>query len=170
MSKEIPLTQGKVAIVDDADYEWLSQWKWTYLRPSYPGSAGYAYRNVTVSPKKTKCVLMHRLILDAPKGKLVDHINHNGLDNRRENLRLATECENHYNARPRTDGVSKYKGVYYDSRCNRWAAEIRSNNKKKFLGYFDTEYSAAVAYNRAAIVQHGKFAFVNNIPSCADDQ
>ena len=122
MSKEIPLTQGKVAIVDDADFDWLNQWKWHYA------AAGYAAR--AAGGRKNRHILyMHRLITDAPAEAHVDHRDHDGLNNRRNNLRIATPSQNRYNTRL-SRGSSKYKGVRYSTRGKMWVAVIHANHKR----------------------------------------
>lgn len=155
MSKEIPLTQGKVAIVDDADFDWLNQWKWHYA------AAGYAAR-ATGGRRNRHILYMHRLIVDAPAGSHVDHRDHNGLNNQRSNLRIATPSQNHYNAR-RNHGSSKYKGVYYSTARKMWVATIHADHRRIHLGTFATELCAALAYNSAAIQYHGEFALLNDL-------
>lgn len=150
--KEIQLTQGKVALVDDADYEWLNQFKWYALLLS--DKYWYARRS------KRPVVLMHRLILNPPEGMDSDHINRNGLDNRRSNLRVCTRSQNQHNSISK-GGKSKYKGVYLFN--GKWGARIMSNYNNTFLGCFNSEIEAAEAYNRAAIKYHGEFARLNEI-------
>lgn len=154
MSKQIPLTMGEFAIVDDEDYEYLSQWKWWRNR-------GYAIRSFMVKGKR-HIILMHRVIMQAPLNKLVDHIDGNILNNQKHNLRICTHSENMRNQHS-VSGTSKYKGVYWSKDKNKWAAQIRSSNKKKFLGYFSNEKDAALAYNKAAVELHGEFAKLNEV-------
>ena len=99
--KKIKLTQGKVALVDDGDFEWLSQWKWTYK------NGGYAYRSIGSKGH----IFLHRAIMKSPKNLEIDHINGNGLDNRRSNLRFATHKQNIRNQQKQKNRTSKYKGV-----------------------------------------------------------
>lgn len=147
------LTKGKVAIVDDADFEWLSQWKWTY------NPIGYAYRRKLIGDKKT-CIYLHRFILDAPKDKDVDHINGDPLDNRRNNIRLCTTGQNLANRGKMSTNSSGYRGVIRVK--NKWVAQIggRVNGKRvnKFLGAFDDVIDAAKAHERALVERHGIFA------------
>jgi hypothetical protein len=105
---------------------------------------------------------IHRIILGLSKGDdlQVDHINRNGLDNRRENLRVCTHQQNQMN-RPSRGGSSSYKGVDWRTSHNKWRASIKLNQKKKFLGHFQTELEAAQAYDAAAIILHGEFALLN---------
>lgn len=159
--KHIPLTQGKVAIVDDADYEWLNQWKWCAVKKK--SGIFYASRG---QGKAT--IAMHRQILNIPEGAQADHRNHDGLDNRKCNLRLCTPAENQWNQKPRK-GISKYKGVcllrgkthkgkqYKD----KWRAYIKKNQKTRWLGCFQNEIDAAEAYDKAAKELFGEFAYTN---------
>lgn len=155
--KTIPLTQGCVALVDDEDYEWLNQWKWCLqggLRP------GYAVRLCNHRGK----IYMHREILKPPDGFETDHINGNGLDNQRSNLRLCTRQQNNMNRGvAKNRGTSRFKGVYFASREQMWCAHISRSNRKKHLGYFNTEEEAALAYNHAAQKYYGEFAWLNQL-------
>ena len=157
--KEIHLTQGKVALVDDEDYEWLSQWKWCATRTPY---TYYAMRSRWVNGKD-KTTKMHRVIMDAPPGMHVDHINHNGLDNRKENMRVCTRTENIRNSRKQRRCTSEYKGVCWHKHRNKWITRITADKKSKYLGYFKKETDAALAYNLAALKYFGEFANINAI-------
>lgn len=159
--RRIPLTQGKHAIVDPDDFDWLSTHKWYAVRRSgtfYAARAGPRRKG-----KAKPVILMHRRILKVGRGMVVDHINHNGLDNRRANLRPATLAKNSRNRRKfKTAGhYSKYKGVTWYKSKKKWAALIMANRKSKFLGYFDDEIEAGRAYDAAARERHGKFAALN---------
>ncbi len=158
MTREIPLTKGKVALVDDEDYDHLMQWKWHYC-------GGYAMRKERgrrSDPHPT--ILMHRAILTTPSGMLTDHINLNKLDNRRCNLRICTAAQNNYNRTPyhtRT-ATSRFKGVRFDRRLNKWQAFIvLQKGKQTHLGYFIDEINAAEAYDSAARSHFGEFARPN---------
>lgn len=155
--KRIPLTQGKYAIVDDADYEWLNQYKWCVTTTLY---AIYAIRYVG-GRKNQKCIWMHRLIMDAPKGMDVDHINHNGLDNRRSNLRVCTRSQNNQNSYAQNNCSSKFKGVSWYRRDKIWRSYIVIKRMQLHLGYYESEYEAAKAYNKAARKYFGEFAYTN---------
>jgi hypothetical protein len=146
----IPLGNGFYAYVDAADYEWLSRWTW------HLHSGGYAGRS-----EKGKTILMHRQIMQPPKGKLVDHSDGNKANNCRFNLRFCNRSENQRNTPKRRGSVSRYKGVFYDKRCNRWFAKYRCDGKYHSLGYFDLEADAARAYDRAAVLHYGRFARPN---------
>jgi len=156
--KQIPLTQGKFAIVDDEDYDYLMQWKWK----ASPGrSTWYATRGEGGSNGKQTTICMHRVITGAAKGQHTDHINHNGLDNRRCNLRLCTNLENHLNRLPQKNCSSDYKGVTWNKRLEKWAAQIMLHSKNHHLGYFKDEINAAYAYDEKAKELFGEFAYLN---------
>ncbi len=155
--KQIELTQGKVALVDDKDFEWLSQWKWHAIRLSY---CGFTAKRTCYFCGQQKQVFMHRIITNAPTNMVVDHKNHNTLDNQRHNLRVCTKMQNQHN-RKKQEGSSKYKGVYWYNSTKKWCAAIKSNNKRTYLGYFDNEMEAAKAYDVAAKKLHGEFANLN---------
>jgi hypothetical protein len=157
--RRIPLTQGKFALVDPDDYYHLSQYKWH--------AAGRYGKFYAVRAAKTKTgqkrIQMHRYILNIPDGILVDHLNRNALDNRKENLRPATPAQNICNRakfRNRTYG-SKYKGVNCKRPGRLYQAQIQLNRRPIFLGSFQDEVAAAKAYDRAAKKYHGQFAALN---------
>lgn len=151
-TKEISLTRGQIAIVDAADYEWLMQWKW------------YAYKGKTTwyaARKEQGMVWMHRFILRPEPEMFVDHINRDGLDNRRANLRFATAQQNHFNRSVSARNKSGYKGVHWSDHHKKWVAQIRSNGKSCVLGRFDTAEEAARVYDEAAKSLHGEYACLN---------
>lgn len=153
--KTIPLTKGLHAIVDDEDYDELSKHRW------HVAAHQYAARHTRNANGKRVYVLMHREIVNAPVGVEVDHENANGLDNRRQNLRIATHRQNMQHKRKQKGGRSQHKGVWWASREKRWVAEIRIDGKKRCLGYFRDETAAAQAYNNAACQHFGEFAWLN---------
>jgi hypothetical protein len=152
-SKLIPLTQGQFAIVDAGDYERLSQYKWCLS-----GKKGQYY---AVRKEHGKIIRMHHEIIDVPAGMFCDHINHNGLDNRRCNIRICTPAQNGYNRLPNRNGTSRYKGVCWHKQARKWVAEICFNNHSIHIGYYDYEEDAAIAYDDMAIRLFGEFACLN---------
>ena len=147
--KEIPLSQGKFALVDDEDFERLNKFKWYAhkIRHGYYANRG---KTITINGKrKRKMFYMHRVILDVPKGFVVDHKNGDPLDNRKSNLRIVTHRQNCQNKIHVTKS-SKYPGVYRNNYGqNKWDAAITINKKIRFLGTFNEEREAAKAYERA---------------------
>lgn len=160
--KEIPLTKGFVALVDDEDYEWLKQVKWQFVG-GYAKTEAKAKAYVAAFPDylaSTRTVFMHRLLLKAPAGVEVDHRFGNTLDNRKEFLRLATKSQNQQNASSFT-GVSKFKGVSWHKANRKWMAQITSNGSRIFLGSYLSEEDAALAYDQAANQLNGAYAKLN---------
>lgn len=155
--KKIPLTRGMVALVDDEDYEELMQWEW---RCASAKCLHYAVRGKRIKGKYVQ-IQMHQVILNTPYGYDTDHINGNGLDNRKGNLRVATHLQNCHNTRIHSDNTSGYKGVTWDKSVKKWKAQIGVNNKNRYLGIFNDRLEAAKAYNEAAKKYYGKFAHLN---------
>ena len=159
--KEIELSkQGKykgkfVAIVDDEDYEWLSQYRWFVANPKN-GNTQYCTTFINNKQKR-----MHRMILPVPKNMVIDHVNHNGLDNRRSNLRICTNKENLRNSCKQKHTSTSYKGVYYNKSQNKYCPSISDNNTRLRLGQFNNEISAAVMYDLLALQRFKEFAWLN---------
>jgi two-component SAPR family response regulator len=149
--KEIPLTKNKATIVDDEDYEYLSQWKWHLSR------FGYAVRK----PKEQ--IYMHRVIMNTPAGMSTDHINKDKTDNQKVNLRICTTSENMMNRDKQKNNTSGYKGVFWHERAGRWRAQIRLNRKSIHLGLFDTPEEACEKYKQAEKEYFGEFAYQNEL-------
>lgn len=153
--KEIQLTQGKITLVDDEDYERVSQYKWFAHKENI---RFYAWGRIN-----KKIIKLHRFIMNIHNPKiLVDHINGNGLDNRKENLRFCSASQNNFNRKP-IKNISGYKGVRKELKSKNWSARIYMNYKEKYLGSFITKEDAAKAYNEAAIKYFGEFANLNII-------
>jgi hypothetical protein len=155
--REIALSRGLVALVDDEDYHRVIavDSKWYAKRHR---QTDYARRNVWVNGKRTT-VTMHAMITGCPKGLLVDHRDGNGLNNRRENLRVATNSQNSKNKTRKAGGCSsRHKGVCWSKRDKVWRASIAADGKWKHLGNFKSEAEALSAYARASVLMHGEYA------------
>ena len=159
----IKLTQDKYAVIDKKDFKWLNQWKWCFEDKRHTGY-GYAVRRQWEPLKKRyKHILMHRLIMESPKGMQIDHQNGNGLDNRRENLRIVTNQQNRQNQfhYRKLNKTSSYKGVYWNKNRNKWTTFIGINGIRTYLGQFDNERYAAMAYDIWAKDLFGEYAKLN---------
>jgi hypothetical protein len=152
-----------VALVDDCDHTELSRFKWSAVKI---GHTYYAQRHIHGANGKRTTIYLHRVILGLTGSKvLCDHINGEGLDNRRSNLRIASRAQNNVNKRPQEGGTSKWKGVCFDKGNGKWRTQIGIDGKTTHLGYFHEELAAAAAYDRAAIKFFGEFAKTNFVPS-----
>ena len=154
--KEIKLTHGKAALVDDEDYEKLSRYEWRVEKRS---DLFYAYR----SAGKHGGYAIHQEILSVPPGMEIDHIDGDGLNNQKHNLRICTTSQNQANAKSRIGGTSKFKGVGWFKASRKWRALIKVKGRLIYLGLFEVETDAAVAYNNAALRYFGEFARLNII-------
>jgi hypothetical protein len=163
--KLLPISKGEFTKVDDELYEFVSQWKW------YLDSKGYAARGIYYytesGQQKHKVVRMHREVL-AYVGLLlsnqqVDHINHDKLDNRLFNLRVATAAQNTCNQGLKANNKSGYKGVWFNKTTGKWIAKIKVSGRTITLGRFLTGEDAACAYNKAALEYHGEYAYLNKV-------
>jgi len=157
--KEIKLTRGMTALVDDEDFEWLNQWKW-FAHKGTDQKTYYAGRDQGYKCKPHQ-IWMHRVIMNTPPELQVDHIDHDGLNNQKHNLRNCTHHQNHMNLS--NYGVSKYKGVSFfkNNHPKRVRASITLNNNIIYLGVFYTEEEAARAYDKKAKELFGEFANLN---------
>jgi hypothetical protein len=145
--KEIELSNGQIALVDDCDYEYLSQWRW------YIAGKGYAMR---IERKVT--IYMHRVVAGTLVGMNTDHINRNKLDNRRSNLRVCTGSQNNANMAVRKNNTSGKKGVYWHKKAHKWLAQIWYNKNIVYLGIYDSIDDAYHAYCKKAEELYGEFA------------
>ena len=161
--KIIPLTKGKHVVLDDCDYEALVDVKW-YALTTASGNI-YAARSMG---KGKGVVLMHRLIMGNPKGKFVDHIDRDTLNNRRSNLRICTTSQNTMNsAKGSMKCSSRFKGVSFDkwtlNKVNKWRSCIWKDGRFNHIGHFLTQEDAAKAYNKKAMELFGEFAYMNDL-------
>jgi len=152
--KTIPLKRGKFTIVDDGDYDYLSQFRWYCIKD---GNIFYARRN-----NSGTTVFMHREILSPLIGFHTDHINGDGLDNRRENLRIVTNQQNQMNRGAQKNNKLSVKGVSFHKRAKKYQAQISVNGKVVALGYFKTVEEASLEYQKAASIHFGKYAPKSN--------
>jgi len=158
----IPLTRGYSTVIDDADFEEVSKRKW-FTRDG--GGLVYAYRHNPRRLRPPAVIALHRQLIAALPGEIVDHINGDGLDNRRKNLRIATRSENmtnRHNFAP-ARGRSRFRGVFFrrDCRSQPWCSQIKRHGKTYNLGYHATEERAAEAYDAAVIAFGDPFACLN---------
>lgn len=163
--KEIKLTQGQVTIVCDCHAHLLEGYKWQAAYSTRTHSF-YAVRKARVPEMlcgAPRTISMHTVVNGTPRGFLTDHKNHNTLDNRCENLRTATHSQNNRNRNKRTpqNSTCSYKGVSWNKRDRKYQVHITIKNKKRHVGYFDSEEDAARAYDEAARKQYGEFASLN---------
>lgn len=155
MAKTMPLSRGEVAIVDDGDYDYLSQWKWYCAATS--SNLKYAVRKVSNGDGTWTRYLMHRVIMGEPENMLIDHISGNGLDNRRENLREATPSQNQINRRISPKNKSGQRGVRWHKYNKQWEASIRVDGKWTYLGMSKDLWAAISMRKLAEEKYYGEF-------------
>ena len=156
--RRIYLGEGHWTILEQADYYRLRKYRWIVYGG---GNNLYAVRLKIVKPNRTWQISMHREIMNAPKGVLVDHRNCDSLDNRRSNLRFATRTENIRNRRKMKNSRSQYIGVYFSKQKGKWETRIMYQRKRIYLGRYDCQIDAAHAYDKAAKKYFGEFARLN---------
>jgi hypothetical protein len=154
--KEILLTHGKVALVDDKDFEELNSKKW-----SVHGKGRFLYAVRNSSRPNRKIIRMHRYLMNPQVGFEVDHIDMNGLNNQRSNLRICTRSQNRCNSLKPKNNTSGFKGVSFQKSNKKFQATIKLNGKQSHIGYFNTSIEAAKAYDIEAIKIYGEFARTN---------
>ena len=158
---EIELTRGLVTIVDSDLLEWLNQWSWRAVKND---STNYVVRWDYTNSNRCQ-MQMHRVIMEYSgfdvSGNEVDHKDGNGLDNRRQNLRIATHAQNMQNRKINTNNTSGYKGVWWNNRAAKWQAQITVNARRIHLGLFIDQIEAALAYDTAARFHFEEFARCN---------
>ena len=160
--KEILLTQGKVALVDD-DVDLLALAEYVWIAAYHPSSQTWYAKAIVRLGVTVKTVYMHRLITGAKAKQKVDHIDHDGLHNTGDNLRLGTQSQNLANMRITDANHSGYKGVHWDKERKKWFASIKTSQKKIALGRYNTIQEAACAYDAAAIGYYGDRALTNKM-------
>lgn len=148
------------AIIDEDDYERLSLHTWYHYK-----NEKYAYTRID-----GKKIYMHRFVMNAQSGQIIDHINGDTLDNRKQNLRFCTRAENSYNSKSRSRASSKYKGVTFDGSRKKWLVYITVDKKRFYIGAFTCEGAAANAYNYYAEKYHVDFAYLNDVPFMTKDE
>lgn len=169
LMREIPLTQGFVALVDDEDFDLLNQWKWYVMKHK---QFTYAIRSIAQKGKNAKTIYMHRIIIGVNNPKIfIDHRDHDCLNNQKYNLRSVTRQQNSKNRTSMIGSTSKYLGVHFKEiefingytvhRKQKWCAQIHHQGKTVRLGRYENEIDAALAYNKAAKKYHGEFANLN---------
>jgi hypothetical protein len=154
LTKEIPLTRGKVAVIDEDMHELISKYKWHYR------TDGYAARGETKNKHK-KTIFMHNAVLNPPNGTLCDHINGDTLDNRRVNLRIVTKLQNNIHSQRHRNNLSGYKGVGWNKGSNKWEVRIKHHGKVHRVGYYVDKEEAAKAYDKVARLYFGEYAVCN---------
>lgn len=159
--KEIHLTQNKTTLIDDEDYQLVSQFKWRTL--GYTTQFGKTFYAITTIIKHNKrtTILMHRLILNAKSHEIIDHADLDGLNNQRYNIRKCSNSQNNMNSRSRKGTSSQFKGISWHKRNRKWQAAIKLYGKQYYLGLFNSEIEAARKFDEFATQLYGKFARLN---------
>jgi hypothetical protein len=160
--KQIPLSQGKIAFVDDEDFDWLNQYKWCAYQPNSKGTY-YATRNITYTDGTCSMVQMHREILGLSLGDrgLGDHKDRNGLNNQKHNLRVGSKALNSHNSKLQSNNSSGYRGVYWHKNRSKWVVRIGIHGVPKYCGVYDDVVEAAKVYDKEALQAYGPNVYLN---------
>lgn len=156
---KIPLTKNYYLIIDEKDFNLVSKHKWR-ADDRHKKCTVYAITDLHINKKRTT-ISVHRLIMKPLKTKQVDHVNGNGLDNRRCNLRVCTHSQNQMNKRPKLNSEHKFKGIFWIQKISKWKSSIYVNGKGLHLGLFSSEIKAAKAYDKSAKKHFKEFAKLN---------
>jgi len=157
--RRIKLTRGKYAIVDVEDFERLNKYKWHCTHYGYAVRAEYERSG---KGKRQVGVHMHKMVCPAPDGMVVDHVNRNSLDNRKSNLRVATQRQNVWNRKfVRKGGKTRYDGIRWDKNREKWQVRLTIKGRRESFGYYADEVEAAKAYDEAAKRYRGEYACLN---------
>lgn len=158
--RTILLTDSDVILLDDSDYNLAKRYNWWALRTTNGKKIKYAASDVFTRGERCT-LLLHRVLLQPRADQYIDHINHNGLDDQRHNLRVCTMSQNQGNRRKQSNNTSGYKGVHWHTQRQKWCASIKINYRSHSLGLWSDPWRAAQAYNRAALEAWGEFALIN---------
>jgi len=157
--RRIKLTRGKYAIVDVDDFERLNRYKWHCTRCGYAKRA--VYKRCDNGRRQVE-IYMHKMVCPAPEGMIVDHINRKSHDNRKANLRVATQKQNVWNRKfVRKGGKTRYNGIRWDKNREKWQVRLTINGRRESFGYYADEVEAARAYDRIAKKYRGEYAYLN---------
>jgi hypothetical protein len=159
--KQIPLTQGQFALVDDEDYEFLTRFKWHFEGNSRNRYAYTNFKNSVSKPRQFRISMGVMLLNTYKTGLQVDHIDGNGLNNQKENIRICNHIQNGWNRRKLQKCSSKYVGVSLDKKTLKWTARVRINGIRTYLGCFNSEEDAAIAVDKSIINERKNFAKLN---------
>lgn len=164
--KIVTLASGYIALVDDDDFEWINKKKWRVKKPQ-DNRTVYSMASIYIGDSRCKSVYMHREIMakhfgaKSLDGMTIDHIDGNGLNNQKTNLRICTQSDNNKNSKARSHCVSGFKGVTLLKGKQKYIARIRVDGKDKFIGSYKDPVDAAIAYDRACKKLRGEFAVLN---------
>lgn len=162
MVKEIKLFNDKgIVLVDNEDYDKLIKYKW-YIKRIKKRNSDYAHTKIKINGKWYN-KLIHRIILNPLDSEQIDHIDCNGLNNQKNNLRIVTDSQNKMNRIPQKKSTSEFKGVYWYKEYNKWVSKIKKNKVSYHLGYFIDEIDAAKAYNEKAKELFKEYAYLNKV-------